>query len=1198
MEPPAPFLSWLHISDSHFQKDTGWRDDIVRKYLLEFLQEKFQKNPLHKPDFIFFTGDLAFGQVDGSRLSTQYKDAWNFLEQLLECCDVHRERIFTVPGNHDVNRKAFPASTKITFQHGINKQEAFEIFNGAEPFKWQKEYGKFVSGHLPHQHKDSKEEQHYYATTIEHNGRRIAIAGLNTAWMCTGKEEKGNLCIALEFQLNDIGVKLRGEHDIRIVLMHHPISWLGDEEEGDCKQRFTQEFNFVLNGHQHNTWGDSIEKGPVYIAVGALGAENKDEFGFNLTYLFQDGNGRKGESHFFCLDRDKRFIPKCIRKRAEDGIFRFSYRSSKQADAVDIIAAVSQVTPATFEELQEIRFTFKVPNDVQRGIPAAHFVGRDALLEQLRGMLTPGSPTGVFGLDGMGGIGKSELARQLVKTLYKEKIFRDGILWLHVHKRLYEEILEEIWEKLSGVKQSTLPFERKEEILKDELEQHSMMLVVLDNCDEPDRIPRLLALFPQQSILITARSRSSDPSIHWNTVDTLEDEDGRALLRQVCPALGKVEDMRLDAVLQKIHGLPLAITAAGVWLSSTERTPEEYCEHFDRYRLAALISSSNEHSERDIYACFDVSWEGLALEERLVFAICSLFGGDSFPEELLIALLKDIPYFSAHDLDDDEKIKALINRLYQEKMLSRPNLGRLAVHALLSEYGSEKLSQTDELKDIGVKILQTLLIKQIEKNGQNFAPREKQLIEDTIMRLDDKADAYELWNAADGYWIGSGDDALRTRICDHLLRQYSPDTQGRKKFAVLLFKKADAVIRMGRRNKARSYLKQCLAVSQDDEESGFWATYLLLDMVAGNDCHLLLLNNLRKSFKLSDSKPVIDAINGMLQETLGHETGEMCYTFAKNRISIQSTPFNLCLSYENYANLLIAKGDIAAAEEALSKLCQSAQSQNILPGILASIEVEACISYWKGDKDKARQGWQTFLDQQKQQEGWAGVNNCQIFLHALELESGSVDLPSLQRLRDDADQAGLNGAKFAAQCLLIEQELRAGKHGPTLQRELEAVKEVAVGARDTEDLLCVMLLTIWHELSGEPSDWTKIEARMARVQATFAAWQAQPPAVQTPVRHRAADGRRPAHNACPHVAPWLDRKAVFPAASAHYRQGFAAAVDGERRHEAVPCSFRPVSDLFPERRKTGSGDMGLSLLHRRTSRDLCAIPPLMPGNRA
>jgi formylglycine-generating enzyme required for sulfatase activity len=103
-----------------------------------------------------------------------------------------------------------------------------------------------------------------------------------------------------------------------------------------------------------------------------------------------------------------------------------------------------------------------------------------------------------------------------------------------------------------------------------------------------------------------------------------------------------------------------------------------------------------------------------------------------------------------------------------------------------------------------------------------------------------------------------------------------------------------------------------------------------------------------------------------------------------------------------------------------------------------------------------------------------------------------VDLPSLQRLRDDADQAGLNDVKFAAQCLLIEQELRAEKHGPTLQRALEALQGAAVGARDTEDLLCVMLLTIWHELSGEPSDWTKIEARMARVQATFDAWQAQP----------------------------------------------------------------------------------------------------------
>src|SRR4051812_24129335 len=76
-------VSWLHVSDLHAcMPRTGWDSRRILKTLVEDLKKVSEKYSL-RPDLVFFTGDLAFGQIGskpGERISDQFDKGAEFLE--------------------------------------------------------------------------------------------------------------------------------------------------------------------------------------------------------------------------------------------------------------------------------------------------------------------------------------------------------------------------------------------------------------------------------------------------------------------------------------------------------------------------------------------------------------------------------------------------------------------------------------------------------------------------------------------------------------------------------------------------------------------------------------------------------------------------------------------------------------------------------------------------------------------------------------------------------------------------------------------------------------------------------------------------------------------------------------------------------------------------------------------------------------
>ncbi len=299
-------LTWLHLSDIHFHPKTEWRDSDSRTALLDHLTNIFAGDSSLRPDLVFCTGDIAFGETKSAPLSDQYVQAKTFFENLLVVCGkigepLPKGRLFIVPGNHDVNRSAINTDAQSTLTNWaksssdhigvINQRFNDRTMEFKDSIKRLDEYALFVKDFLPHQY--DIDGRHRYAKTCNINGIKVGIAGFNSAWTCAGPEDDRNIWLAANWQFNKAHDALKNT-DLRIGLMHHPIESLNASDRDIATRRLASDYHFLLHGHSHNAWITPIQS-HIVIAAGAIGTPSSDEFGINLTSV--DLNELQGISH-------------------------------------------------------------------------------------------------------------------------------------------------------------------------------------------------------------------------------------------------------------------------------------------------------------------------------------------------------------------------------------------------------------------------------------------------------------------------------------------------------------------------------------------------------------------------------------------------------------------------------------------------------------------------------------------------------------------------------------------------------------------------------------------------------------------------------------------------------------------------------------------------------------------------------------
>src|SRR5262245_21507188 len=106
----SPLFSWIHLSDIHIGHGAaghGWDQRLVLDCLREDIAQTTQRT-VPKPDAIFITGDIGFSGNSRIRpeetASREYECAAQWLIDVGKAAGLGSDRIFVVPGNHDVNR--------------------------------------------------------------------------------------------------------------------------------------------------------------------------------------------------------------------------------------------------------------------------------------------------------------------------------------------------------------------------------------------------------------------------------------------------------------------------------------------------------------------------------------------------------------------------------------------------------------------------------------------------------------------------------------------------------------------------------------------------------------------------------------------------------------------------------------------------------------------------------------------------------------------------------------------------------------------------------------------------------------------------------------------------------------------------------------------------------------------------------------
>lgn len=239
-------FNWLHLSDFHIGKDNYAQSKII-EYILEEIKIETDKN--NKLDFIFITGDLANKGLLGEFKS--FEDL--FVVPLLEIMgDQFSSRVFTVPGNHDVDRKKAKAVKRYDILNEIQSfldptEEALEDrqpllprFKAFNDHQWMIEMDKWISS------ADGFHTRRIQLPTLE-----VGVLSINTSWFCGGDGDRFMLTPGLPMVEEGLR-KLKGCAVI-FVLGHHPVEWMLPTDSKRFLVLLRDANAIYLHGHLHKT---------------------------------------------------------------------------------------------------------------------------------------------------------------------------------------------------------------------------------------------------------------------------------------------------------------------------------------------------------------------------------------------------------------------------------------------------------------------------------------------------------------------------------------------------------------------------------------------------------------------------------------------------------------------------------------------------------------------------------------------------------------------------------------------------------------------------------------------------------------------------------------------------------------------------------------------------------------------------------
>ena len=276
----------LHISDIHFKapdciNPASDPNRPIRSYMVRDIQQ--QVVTLGPAAAILIGGDIAFR---GAREEYQTAKAW--ISELCAAAGCPQERVFLVPGNHDVNRATIRAHVATKNAQAaiadapeerrgkVFREQIFDKDTAQALLAPISEYNNFAAKYnrqvyLPNRLK-------WVQDLDLGKGARLRLHGL-TSTVLSGLN--GGDDVRGELYLSPLQTAIDPEEDVLyLVISHHPPDWLKDQD--DVLDAINGSVAIQMFGHKHR---QRIERDATHVRFNA-GAVNPDhnELGWSPSY--------------------------------------------------------------------------------------------------------------------------------------------------------------------------------------------------------------------------------------------------------------------------------------------------------------------------------------------------------------------------------------------------------------------------------------------------------------------------------------------------------------------------------------------------------------------------------------------------------------------------------------------------------------------------------------------------------------------------------------------------------------------------------------------------------------------------------------------------------------------------------------------------------------------------------------------------
>lgn len=257
-------VKWLQISDLHFGNPLNSLDDM-REELLDYIE----RGEIDTVEFLFITGDVIYaGNGAVGTPCERYKNAIEYIEKLKKVLWKNtpeselKNRVFIVPGNHDLQREngEFSRTSEMGgLKNTINNNKASEPKHKNNTYEAMNLsgfidfYKNYASDELL---KCLKENVHYCVELDD-----IVILHINSSFSSCEDNEEGSLIIDSTLLRKALSKYSKGFIKPIIALAHHGLLCLSNKEQEKVEKILKKHgVSLYLCGHEHTRNSVNISK--------------------------------------------------------------------------------------------------------------------------------------------------------------------------------------------------------------------------------------------------------------------------------------------------------------------------------------------------------------------------------------------------------------------------------------------------------------------------------------------------------------------------------------------------------------------------------------------------------------------------------------------------------------------------------------------------------------------------------------------------------------------------------------------------------------------------------------------------------------------------------------------------------------------------------------------------------------------------